>query len=118
MMAERLLLWGIVAHLICDWLLQNEWMALNKISLRHPAAYVHSGIHLCGLLLVFPWPWALGLAVSHLLIDTRKPLIWWRTLIRQTTDPTNPASIHVAFWGDQVAHISCLALAAGLLGKG
>ena len=116
MRATELLVWGLVAHLIADWLLQNEWQAVNKTSLRHPAAWVHSGIHLALLLFVFPWPAALALFVSHLLIDTRKPLIWWRRLIRQTTDPANPATIHVAFWSDQVTHIACLALAAKVCG--
>ena len=105
-----LLVWGIVAHLVADWLLQNEYMALNKISLRHPAAYVHSGIHLLAAALVFSWPAALGLAVAHLLIDTRRPLAWWRRVFGQTTE--GPMAIHVAVWTDQVAHVSCIAVAA------
>lgn len=105
-----LLIWGIVAHLVGDWLLQNHWMATYKTDLLHPAAWVHSGIHWLLLLPVFGWQAAAVLFVSHILIDTRKPLIWWRGLIRQTTDPENPASIHVAFWGDQVLHILCIAI--------
>jgi hypothetical protein len=116
-MADHLLLWGIVVHLICDWLLQNEYLAVNKVSLRHPAAYVHSGIHLAGLLLVFPPLPAACLAVSHLLIDTRKPLEWWRETFNQTRDPANPASMHVAMWSDQVLHVACLAVAAGAVGR-
>lgn len=114
---DHLLLWGIVAHLIADWLLQNEWQAVNKVSLRHPAAWAHSGIHFLAQVPVFGWEAAILLAFSHLLIDTRKPLQWWRRVIRQTTNPANPASIHVAFWSDQVAHIACLAVAAGACGR-
>ena len=36
---------GLVAHLVADWILQNDWMALNKTKLWHPAGYVHAGIH-------------------------------------------------------------------------
>lgn len=104
------LLWGVVIHLICDWLLQNHWMAENKSGLRHPSAYVHSSIHFVGLLLVFPPLAALVVAVIHLLIDTRAPLAWWRKFFRQTTE--GPVALHVAIWGDQVAHILVLAVAA------
>lgn len=110
----NLLLWGIVIHLIADWIFQNQWMADNKSSLKHPAAYVHSGIHLIALLIVFPPLAAVLLAVSHLLIDTRKPLQWWRSFFRQTQD--GPAALHVAMWGDQVLHIAMIALAVVLLG--
>lgn len=113
-----LLIWGIVAHLVADWLLQNHWMATYKTSLTHPAAWVHSGIHFLFLWPIFgPWV-AFLLFASHILIDTRKPLQWWRATIRQTTDPENPASIHVAFWGDQVLHILCIAVAAFVCGRG
>lgn len=110
MTSTDLLAWGIVAHLVADWLLQNEWMALNKVSLTHPAAWVHSGIHVLALALVFSWPVALALGVAHILIDTRRPLSWWRGTIRQTTE--GPMAVHVAIWGDQVAHVACIAVAA------
>ena len=112
--ATDLMVWGLVAHLVADWLLQNEWMAFNKTNIRHPAAWVHGAIHLFLLSFVFRDTVALLLCLSHIIIDTRKPLIWWRRLIRQTTDPSNPATIHVAFWSDQVAHILCIAVAARL----
>lgn len=101
---------ALVVHLICDWLLQNHWMAVNKSNLRHPAAWIHSSIHFVGLLLVFSPFVALLLALSHLLIDIRQPLIWWRRVFGQTT--TGDAALHVSFWSDQVAHITLLALAS------
>lgn len=106
---------ALVWHLVADWLFQNEWQAVNKTNPRHPAAWVHSGIHLLGLLIIFPVWIAVGVAVTHFLIDLRVPLIWWRKLIKQTTDPKNPATIHVAFWGDQVLHILILAIATHLV---
>lgn len=110
MTATDLFVWGFVAHCVADWLLQNEWMATYKTSLRHPAAWVHSGIHWAVLTPVFGWRAAGLLALSHILIDTRRPLAWWRKVYRQTTE--GPAFIPFAMWQDQVAHIVCLAVAA------
>ncbi len=113
--ATSLLVWGIAIHLFCDWILQNDWQAQNKVSLLHPASWVHSGIHLIGLLFIFhPWWVAVLIAISHLLIDTRVPLVWWRKFYRQTTE--GPVAIDVAIWSDQVAHITVLAVTALLVG--
>lgn len=109
-MDSGLLLYAIVVHLVCDWLLQNHWMANHKHNLRHPAAWTHGGIHFIGMLLVFPPLWALVIALTHMLIDTRVPLNWWRRVYRQTTEGVYAP--HVAIWGDQVAHIGILALIA------
>ena len=116
--ASELLIWGIVLHLLADWLLQNDWMSRNKANLLHPAGYIHAGIH--GLLLsaIFGWA-ALPLAVAHLLIDIRKPVEWWSRLIRQT-QPTRgdylvDIGLEVRFWTDQVFHIVCVAAAALLV---
>jgi hypothetical protein len=108
--ATYLIVWGTVAHLVCDWLFQNDWMARNKSNLKHPAAYAHGFIHLIGMSFVFHLPIALVLAMSHILIDTRKPLTWWRRVFQQTTE--GPAAMHVAMWSDQVLHISLIAIAA------
>ena len=100
---------GLVAHLIADWLLQNDWMAANKGSLRHPSAWVHGGIYaICLGLALSSWQAGLVLGLVHVLIDTRKPLTWWRKVYRQTT--AGPAALHVAIWSDQTLHITALAL--------
>jgi hypothetical protein len=108
--ATTLLVWGVMIHLMADWLLQNDWMALNKVNLRHPAAWVDSGIHTAGLLLVFAWPAALLIGLTHLLIDTRRPLLWWMRVIKQV--PTATRLPIVEIWLDQVMHIMVLAIAA------
>ena len=108
--AEEYLLWGLVIHLVVDWLFQNEWIALNKTSLRHPAGYVHAGMHGVALLLVFPPLGALALAIVHLLIDTRRPLQWWAKMMSQT--PTGPEAFTIHIWRDQALHIGTLALVA------
>lgn len=112
MSATDYLVWGIGWHLIADWLLQNEWMALNKTRATHPAAWVHAGIHAACMLLVFPWPIAVVIGCTHLLIDLRWGLAWWRRFYRQTTK--GAYAMPVAIWGDQVLHIAVLMLAAGL----
>jgi hypothetical protein len=126
--ATGLMVWGLVAHLIADWPLQNDWMANNKANLRSSAGYVHAGIHGLALALVFGWV-AAPLAVAHLLIDTRKPVVWWSRLIGQT-QPTGEQAVtwnepkplvvvdigtEVRFWTDQVFHIVCIAIAALLV---
>jgi len=110
----ELFVWGCFAHAVADWFFQNDWMAKNKTSLFHPAAWVHSAIHMVALSFVFPVMLAVPLGLLHALIDTRTPLQFWRKAFRQTTE--GPAAIHVAFWQDQVAHAICIALAAALAG--
>jgi hypothetical protein len=105
--ATGLLVWGIVVHLIADWLLQTDWMATYKVNLRHPAAWAHSGIHTIGLCLVFVWPLALLIGLTHLLIDTRKPLMWWLKVVKQIPANTHFPIVEIAV--DQVMHITVLA---------
>lgn len=157
--ASDLLVWGIVLHLIADWPLQNSWMANNKMKRRvryrkitiseyyngepkdvtspwwdrHPSAYIHAGIHGIFLTLVFGWV-AIPLAVIHLIIDTRVPIVWWGTKVMKQPMPTgdlvetmNPVhnefaykpvydlGLEVLFWRDQVFHIFCVAIAALLI---
>jgi hypothetical protein len=123
--ATGLMVWGLVAHLIADWPLQNDWMANNKARLGSPASCVHAAIHGFALSWVFGWA-AIPLAVVHALIDTRVPVVWWSRLVRQT-QPTGMRSspvgdrpptflvdvgLEVRFWTDQVFHIACIAVAA------
>lgn len=101
--ATQLAFWGLIAHVIADWLGQNDWMAVHKAARRqrrrpdpakrpdmrgpwwdrHSAAYVHAGVHFVALAPLFGWV-SLPLAVVHLVIDTRAPVAWWSRLIRQT----------------------------------
>jgi hypothetical protein len=110
----NILAWAVFIHLLVDWLLQTEWMACNKTNLRHPAAYAHSGLHTLGLLLVFPWFLALGVGISHLLIDTRKPVTWWIEKIKQMPRSA-PVYTHVEIWMDQIFHGLMIGLAVLLL---
>lgn len=90
-------------------------MAFNKGSFRHPAAWVHGGIHTGLLLLVFPWYVAVAIGFTHMLIDTRRPLLWWIKHVKQMT-VEGPHVPLVEVWLDQVFHIVVLAIAALLIG--
>ncbi len=99
---------ALVAHLIADWVLQNDWMARHKSSLRHPAAWVHAGIHGVCLGLALGWWGGVVLAFAHLLIDTRVPVAWWIQHFKRSQQA--PEAGTIAIWLDQTFHIVCLAL--------
>ncbi len=99
---------ALVLHLIGDFLLQNDWMARFKVDLRHPAAWVHSGIHALLLGPVLGWGGALALGLIHMVVDTRVPQRWWSRVFRQTQE--GEVALHTTIWGDQVIHISTIAL--------
>ena len=105
----------MVAHLIADWLLQNDWMARNKGDLRHPATWVHAGIHAVLLGLALGWKAGLVLGLLHVVIDTRVPINWWRSLIRQTSD--GPYAAITAVGADQALHIVLIAAWVALAGS-
>lgn len=113
-----LLVWGIAAHCLADWFLQNHWQATTKTDLRKLGGWVHAALHGLCAAMVFPWPYAAVLAVLHLLIDTRKPLEWWGRLVGQSApEQAGPAYIPFAMGRDQAAHLICIALAAWLAGR-
>lgn len=118
--ATGLMVWGLVAHLIADWPLQNDWMANNKALPWRPSiaglapAFTHATIHGVFAGAVFGyWP-GMALALVHLFIDTRKPVVWWSQFVRQTQPSGNgyDVGLEVRFWTDQVFHIACIAVAA------
>lgn len=117
---ERLFIVGLLAHIIADWFLQNDWMAQYKVSLKHPAAWIHSGIHFLCFWPVIGFPMAGFVFVTHILIDTRVPLNWWKRVYRMKSyDPKqepgsmwNVIASQVAFWQDQMAHVLVIAIAA------
>jgi hypothetical protein len=104
---------GLVAHLVADWILQNDWMAKNKTSLRHPAAWTHAAIHALCLGIALGWLAGLVLGITHLLIDTRVPVAWWIRVFKKSDQVPEPVSI--AIWLDQTLHIVCIAIWVALV---
>ena len=94
---------GLVAHLAGDWVLQTDWMARNKISLRHPAAWTHAAIQALCLGLALGWQAGLVLGFIHLLIDTRVPVDWWIRVFKKSAKA--PEANTIAIWLDQTMHI-------------
>ena len=98
---------AVVLHLVADWLLQNEWMSVNKVRISHPAAWVHGGIHAVLLGLVLGWAGGLTLGLLHILVDTRLPLTW---LIKYFKKCEKSPDLPILLIGcDQVMHLACLA---------
>ncbi len=97
---------GLIAHLVADWLLQNDWMALNKVKLRHPAGWVHASIHAILLGLALGWIGGAVLGVLHLLLDTGIPLNWWIRVFKKCEHAPQAALIRL--WTDQVIHIGAI----------
>jgi hypothetical protein len=98
---------ALVAHLIADWVLQNDWMVRYKTSLLHPAAWVHSGIQGVCLGLVLGWQAGLFLGAAHILIDTRIPVAWWIRIFKKSANSTDAGTIAIGL--DQTLHILCIA---------
>jgi hypothetical protein len=98
---------GLIAHLVGDWLLQNDWMARNKANLKHPAAWAHGAVLGALLALALGWEAGVLLGAVHILVDTRVPLRWWQGALGQTTD--GPKAVLVSVGVDQVLHIASMA---------
>ena len=98
---------ALVAHLTADWLLQNDWMAVHKTNLRHPAGWVHALIHGVLLGLALGWPGGVVLGILHLLIDTGRPINWWIKVFKKCD--AAPHAILIRIGTDQALHIALIA---------
>lgn len=99
---------ALVAHLVADWLFQNDWMAHHKASLSHPAAWAHGAIQALALTWALGWQAGLALGLVHMLIDTRVPLRWWTAAFKKSGAAPDASSI--AMWTDQALHVATIAL--------
>src|SRR5689334_4339167 len=98
---------AFMLHLIAVWLLQNEWMSVNKVHLSHQAVWVHAGIPGILLGLLLGWAGGITLGVLHILIDSRVPVRWWiKTFKKCEKSPDLPILL---IGTDQVLHLTCIA---------
>jgi hypothetical protein len=97
---------ALIGHLVGDYILQNDWMALNKkISSLHCG--VHCLIWTACVVLFAAWGWkaAAFLFVAHFVQDRTGLIRRWMSLVGQdqfATGPCSPWSIIVV---DNVWHI-------------
>lgn len=99
----------IYAHLLGDYILQNDWMALNK-----KKSSIHCLIHvlfymvpflLCGFM-----PWQLLLiAVQHYAVDRSNFIMWFMKWKGQETFATGPCSPWSLIVMDNISHILWIA---------
>lgn len=104
---------GLIAHLVADWIFQNDWMARNKRSLQHPAAWTHAAIQGLCLGIALGWQAGLVLGFVHLLVDTRVPLAWWIRVFKKSRQA--PEANVIALWLDQTIHIVCIGIWVALV---
>jgi len=105
----------IYAHLIGDYLLQNDWMAQNKkVSSLHCA--VHILVYMLPFLFCgFLW-WQLAIiALQHYAVDRTNFIMWfmkWKGSEKFATGPCFPWSVIVT---DNITHILTIAFVASLV---
>jgi hypothetical protein len=113
----------LVAHLIGDWLLQTEWMVLNKRSSWSALAAHLAVYHALVLGVLLPrygigdarvYAVVAGLLLSHAILDRYWPVTGLMRALRMTV--TRPPERWFEVAVDQVVHILLLAAAAAVLG--
>lgn len=102
---------AIIGHLVGDYLLQNDWMALNKKKRSFPCV-VHCWIWASAVCLFAGWfsVWVIAvLFFTHFLQDRTQIIVFWMTKINTqekfTEPPMAPWSLIVV---DNVWHIVTL----------
>lgn len=104
------LLLAIIGHLVGDYLLQNDWMALNKKSRWWPCL-VHCGLWSASVCLFAGWGGIVPavLLAAHYVQDRTGIVVWWMTKVNSqakfAAGPCAPWSIIVV---DNVWHIVSL----------
>jgi len=82
------LILGFILHLIGDYVLQNDWMAQNKVKKWVPAL-VHATVYsLPFLLLCWSW-WWLMLYLTHLVIDRFRLAVYWIKMVNWNWESKN-----------------------------
>lgn len=98
-----------IGHLIGDYLLQNDWMALNKKSRSWPCA-VHCFLWTASVMACTMWPWWIfhALFITHFIQD-RTDIVRWLMVHKGqekfAQPPMAPWSIVVV---DNVLHLVVL----------
>ncbi len=109
-MSETTLLLAIIGHLVGDYLLQNDWMALNKKKDFVPL-FVHCVFWTASVVLFAGWfsfPAIVILYSTHLWQDGTGVITRWMDLIGQKQFRTGPCAPWSMIVVDNVWHIVTL----------
>jgi hypothetical protein len=97
----------LIAHLIGDFILQNEWMATNKKS-SSVACGVHVAVYMLPFLLCdLPW-YQFGLIAAQHFVQDRSGFVFWWMRVWKRVHPDYWKSI--SLFVDQAFHISWIGL--------
>lgn len=101
------LLLAIIGHLIGDYLIQNDWMALNKKK-RSFHCTVHCTLWTCAVCFCSNW-WTINvfsfLWITHFAIDRTNFILWYMNKIGQNKFATGPCAPWSIIVVDNVWHI-------------
>jgi hypothetical protein len=105
--------WSL-AHLIGDYLLQNDWMAINKkksswACLYHVLSYL-APFFFCNLEL---WQ-ILAIGIQHFVQDRTNLIIWFMKIKGSEVFATGPCSPWSIIFTDNIVHILFIALITSL----
>jgi len=107
----------LVAHFVGDYLAQTEYEAMNKALGRffnralwsHCLKYTLSFVPVFWISSLHP-AWLVLIFTSHLFLDRRWPIIWWRKHINHNSDDSIRATFWLTVMTDQIFHGLILAL--------
>ena len=97
---------AILGHLVGDYLLQNDWMALNKKRRSLPCA-VHCAIWTAAVCYFTGWGWvaALALFAMHFAQDRTEVITWWMNRMGQRAFVNGPCAPWSVIVVDNVWHL-------------
>lgn len=97
---------AIIGHLVGDYLVQNDWMALNKKSSTFHCA-VHCAIWTACVCLFAGWGWlaAAILFATHFIQDRTTIISWYMRTVGQQKFATGPCAPWSSIVVDNVWHI-------------
>jgi hypothetical protein len=104
----------IYAHLIGDYLLQNDWMAQNKKK-KDLACIAHVGAYMAPFLFCgFTWWQMLLIAAQHYSLDRTDFVGWFMAVKGSTAFRDGPLSPWSSVITDNILHILWIAIVAWL----
>jgi Protein of unknown function (DUF3307) len=97
---------ALVGHLVGDYLLQNDYLALNKKKSTSACA-IHCAIWTACVVMFAWWPWwtAIPLFVTHFIQDRTQVINWWMDFAGQKQFRTGACAPWSVIVVDNVWHV-------------